>query len=217
MSFQRMLSLFFSAAILVVVFIFLALSSKLNKPSKDEIEVTNLPMSAVNVKPPVVVEVKSVSMADAESGVEGLLAMPVEVPLEPFGDLSESFDLQLPSFDVQLDEGLIVANALASADFDVTDVSQLDEVPRLLTPVQIRVPKQLAKQLATEKIEVVLIKLNVLIDDYGSVKLLSINQNPFPMLNEQVKALIKRTRFTVPLKDGKKVMSQFIWPIEVSV
>lgn len=210
-----MLSLFFSAAILVVLFIFLFLSAKLNKPPQDEIHVTNLPMLAMNAKPPVVVEARSVPLVDAEAGVEGLLAMPTEVVPESFGEFSESIDLQLPSFDVQVDEGLIVSDVLALTGLVMTDISQLDEMPRLLTPVQIRVPKQLAKQLAIEKIEVVLIKLNVLIDDHGSVQLLSINQNPFPILNEQVQALIKRTRFTVPLKDGKKVMSQFIWPIEV--
>lgn len=214
MSTQRVASMLFSIALLLVLLLFLAFSKRVSEPQENQIEIINLPMATTITKPMTNSQLPAPSLQNLDAGVNGLVAMAVDMPMQQFNESSIEWNLNMPSIDFSVDDALPLTG---SQGIEITEVAQLDEVPRLLTPVNIRMPKQLAKKLTKEKIERVLIKLSVLIDESGLVQLLSIKQNPYPVLNEQVQMLIKRTRFTVPLKDGKKVKSQFIWPIEVNV
>lgn len=214
MSTQRVASMLFSIALLLVLLLFLAFSKRVSEPQENQIEIINLPMATTITKPMTNSQLPAPSLQNLDAGVNGLVAMVVDMPMQQFNESSIEWNLNMPSIDFSVDDALPLTG---SQGIEITEVAQLDEVPRLLTPVNIRMPKQLAKKLTKEKIERVLIKLSVLIDESGLVQLLSIKQNPYPVLNEQVQMLIKRTRFTVPLKDGKKVKSQFIWPIEVNV
>lgn len=96
-------------------------------------------------------------------------------------------------------------------DWDAFDLNQLDELPRLLTPLQISLPKSLSRK----GINKVLIKLDILIDTHGQVTLINIIENPYSELVSAIQQLVHNSRFSVPSKDNETVKARFIWPVEI--
>jgi len=96
-------------------------------------------------------------------------------------------------------------------DWDAFDLNQLDELPKLLTPLQVTLPKSLRRK----GIDKVLIKLDILIDTNGQVTLINIIENPYSELTSSIQKLVNNSRFSAPSKDNEAVKARFIWPVEI--
>ncbi|MEP4889121.1 MAG: hypothetical protein ABJV04_03775 [Aliiglaciecola sp.] len=99
---------------------------------------------------------------------------------------------------------------MLSFDWQAFGLSDLDEMPKLLTELKIKFPDSLKRQGVTNAA----VELAVLIDEQGSVLLKNIKQNKYPELNVAIKKLVKQARFSIPRKDGIAVRASFNWPLE---
>lgn len=88
-------------------------------------------------------------------------------------------------------------------------LDELDDSPRLLTPLQIKFSPQM-RQKGVRKVAV---KLHVVIDQQGVVLLQAIKENPYPELASALRTMVRRARFTPPKRLGKRVRAEFIWPL----
>lgn len=111
-------------------------------------------------------------------------------------------------------------NKLSTPDFSEQDIafdtssfglSDLDTLPRLLTPLQIKFTSDMRRR----GVKKVAVKLHVQIDTYGRVLLKTIKENPYPQLNNALEALVRSAKFTPPKRHGKLVKAEFIWPLEL--
>jgi len=100
-----------------------------------------------------------------------------------------------------------------SVDWSAFNLDQLDGLPQLLSKVKFDIPAQLKRQ-NIRKFE---IALNVLIDENGRVKLINIKENPYPIFAKEISRFVKRSKFSIPTKNGAPVRAKFIWPIEVLI
>jgi outer membrane biosynthesis protein TonB len=109
--------------------------------------------------------------------------------------------ISTPSFDEQ------------SIEFDTSSfgLSDLDSLPRLLTPLNIKFTPDM-RRLGIKKVTV---KLHVQIDTHGQVYLKSIKHNDYPQLNNALKKLVRTAKFTPPKREGKLVKAEFIWPLNL--
>lgn len=100
-----------------------------------------------------------------------------------------------------------------SVEFDTASfgLSDLDSLPRQLTPLQVTFPAELRRK----GVKKVLVKLHVQIDTYGRVILKAIKENPYPELNKALVAVVRSAKFTPPKRHGKLVKAEFIWPLEL--
>lgn len=100
-----------------------------------------------------------------------------------------------------------------SMQFDTSSfgLSDLDSLPRLLTPLQITFTPDMKRQ----GVKKVTVKLHVQIDTYGRVLLKAIKENPYPQLNKALASLARSAKFTPPKRHGKSVKAEFIWPLEL--
>jgi uncharacterized membrane protein YqjE len=101
---------------------------------------------------------------------------------------------------------------LSSLDFSwqAFGLSELDELPRLLTKLSPLFPESL-KRRGIKKVDV---QLMVMIDERGGVFLKRINLNPYPELTKSIKRLVSQARFSIPKKNGVAVRTSFNWPVE---
>ena len=116
--------------------------------------------------------------------------------------------LKLP--EVKVDN--LHASMLSSLDFSwqAFGLSELDELPRLLTNLSPLFPESL-KRRGIKKVDV---QLSVMIDEKGGVLLKRINLNPYPELTKSIKRLVSQARFSIPKKNGVAVRTTFNWPVE---
>lgn len=98
-----------------------------------------------------------------------------------------------------------------TVDWQAFELNDLDSFPNLLTPLRVKLPTSLSRR----GVNNVLIKLDVVIDIDGQVKLLNIVENPYPELNSEINKMVRNSRFSAPQKDGAPVRARFIWPIEI--
>lgn len=101
---------------------------------------------------------------------------------------------------------------LNSLDFNwqAFGLSELDELPRLLTNLNPLFPESL-KRRGIKRVDV---QLSVMIDERGGVLLKRINLNPYPELTKSIKRLVSQARFSIPKKNGVAVRTIFNWPLE---
>ena len=100
-----------------------------------------------------------------------------------------------------------------SMAFDTSSfgLSELDALPKLLTPLQIKFTSDMRRK----GIKQVTVKLLVQIDTYGQVHLKAIKHNDYPQLNNALKKLAASAKFTPPKRHGKLVKAEFIWPLNL--
>ena len=130
----------------------------------------------------------------------------MQISLKPLDwDLTK---LKLP--EVKVDN--LHASMLSSLDFSwqAFGLSELDELPRLLTNLSPLFPESL-KRRGIKKVDV---QLSVMIDEKGGVLLKRINLNPYPELTKSIKRLVSQARFSIPKKNGVAVRTTFNWPVE---
>ncbi len=96
-------------------------------------------------------------------------------------------------------------------DWNTLDLNQLDDLPKLLTPLRVTFPKSLSRR----GIKQVVVKLDVVIDEQGQVSLVSIVENAHPELVSEIQKLVRNSRFSTPQKEGQPVRARFIWPVAI--
>lgn len=88
-------------------------------------------------------------------------------------------------------------------------LDQLDTLPRLITDLKVRFPKDLTDRGVVR----VAVELSVMIDETGSVYLKRVVRNPHPEMDAEIQRVIRRARFTTPTRNGMPVRAAFVWPL----
>lgn len=96
-------------------------------------------------------------------------------------------------------------------DWQTFGLGDLDQLPRLLTPIRVDFPDSLKRR----GINKALAKLHILIDESGQVFLKNISQLDYPELKPGLRQAVQQARFTSPKKSGLAVKAEFIWPVEL--
>ncbi len=96
-------------------------------------------------------------------------------------------------------------------NFDTSSfgLADLDALPRLLTPLQIKFTPDMNRK----GVKKFIAKLHIQIDQLGQVIFKSIKENPYPQLNQALIGLARSAKFTPPKRHGQPVKAEFIWPI----
>ncbi len=95
-------------------------------------------------------------------------------------------------------------------DWKAFGLRDLDSVPVNIVKGRPPFPKSLIRK----GINKAKVKLDVFIDEAGTVSLIKIKEMPYPVLENMIKKLIRTSRFSIPTKNGKPVKARFIWPVE---
>lgn len=106
-------------------------------------------------------------------------------------------------------ESLVFSFEQGPVDIPSFGLDDLDDLPRLLTPLKIKFTSAMRRSGVKE----VAVKLHVVIDEKGVVLLQGIKSNPHPELNSSLRKMVRSARFTSPERFGKKVRAEFIWPL----
>ena len=91
-------------------------------------------------------------------------------------------------------------------------LDELDDMPRLLTPISVRLPSSL-RQRGVRQAQV---QLHVIIHESGQVELVTAHKMDYAELHDLVPQIIRQARFTSPRREGIKVKAEFLWPLKVS-
>ena len=96
-------------------------------------------------------------------------------------------------------------------NWDAFSLDDLDNMPTLLTPLRITLPKSITRQGITE----VMVAADIIVHENGRVELIQVTQNPYPELKPEIDKLIRSSRFTPPKKGDDNVRVKFNWPIRI--
>lgn len=148
---------------------------------------------------------------------------PPEEPPPP--DLSEPPPpLDLAQLEMALNPGMgsDFANAFSVAGFDVAgdtaseimtfEISDLDEMPRLLKGVAPRHPRDLLRERIGGTV-----RLKVLLDENGRVQVQSVISSDYSAFEKPAIEAAERFRYTPPTKNGKPARTIFVLPIKFTV
>jgi outer membrane biosynthesis protein TonB len=175
---------------------------------KTELTIREVTLAAPPPAPPAQVQrshVKQIESPNLQLDAAGQGAQMLLSPEPLTLDLAK---LEVP--EVKVDN--LQTSMLSSLDFSwqAFGLSELDELPRLLTKVSTQFPDSLKRR----GIKKVGVQLSVMIDETGAVLLKQINHNPYPELTKSIKKLVGQARFSIPKKDGVAVRTSFNWPVE---
>lgn len=202
------------ASVLAVVIVVSALSiihlvRWLNDNAEQEVTVRNIDIAVLAPPPPPPppmeqppLETPTISISQPGTGV----AMQLDLVEPEIEQQQEQLDIDFQPKNIDWSKSLTV-------DWNAFNLDQLDGLPHLLSKVKFDIPTQL-KRLNIKKFD---IALNVLIDEDGRVTLININENPYPVFTKEISRFVKRSKFSVPTKNGEPVRAKFIWPIEVLI
>ncbi|WP_416305430.1 hypothetical protein [Neptunicella sp. SCSIO 80796] len=138
------------------------------------------------------------------------------VQVQGQGAQMQVIDIPQPDIKVELPDDPQITSSQPqwqslTIDWQAFELNDLDSFPNLLTPLRVKLPVSLSRR----GVNKVLIKLDVVIDIDGQIKLLDIVENPYPELNSEINKMVRNSRFSPPQKDGAPVRARFIWPIEI--
>ena len=153
--------------------------------------------------------------------VEIALPPPPPPPIsEPPPPPDQSMNIDLSQLDMNLNAGVgnIMAGVFAFKGFSASkdamsemkifNLAELDRKPRLLRKPSIKYPPSLKRK----KIEGD-VKLLVLINERGSVKVLKVLSTSHPEFTEAATKAVERSRYEAPKKGGKAVRTKFLLPV----
>ena len=145
---------------------------------------------------------------------------PPDTPEEPPPPPDQSMNIDLSQLDMNLNAGVgnIMAGVFAFKGFSASkdamsemkifNLAELDRKPRLLRKPSIKYPPFLKRK----KIEGD-VKLLVLINERGSVKVLKVLSTSHPEFTEAATKAVERSRYEAPKKGGKAVRTKFLLPV----
>lgn len=203
---QRLLSSLLSASFLVVLLAILFVATKFAEISEPLLEVRQIGVALPPPPPPpsqqTIQQQQDVSLQITNEGTGAIL---------PDINIPKTIDISQPEMpDITIDDVNFVEFTF---NREIFDLNQLDNLPALLTRVRITMPASLKKR----GIRSARVRLDVVIGVTGNVTLNRIVENPYSELNKEIDKLIRRSKFSIPHKEGVAVSARFIWPIEISV
>lgn len=134
--------------------------------------------------------------------------IPSPVALVAREDVAETFSVEeLEKPEIALESPMLARDL--SVNWAAFGLDQLDTLPRLITDLQVRFPKELADRGVAR----VAVELSVMIDESGSVYLKRVVKNAHAEMHGEIRRVIRRARFTTPTKDGVPVRAVFVWPL----
>jgi len=200
-----------AAIVMAIVLWTIAYSGNLDAQSPN-IEVRKINTVTLPPPPPPVVlrqqskavEAVNLKLISSPQSVQ-LKVSPLAVKLPklalPEQELSQTFELA-PTVST---EGL--AKTLTTFALD-----ELDQLPQLLSRLHLKLPSSLRRQgLTTAQLV-----LHIIIHESGKVELVAIDRLPYSELRPLVTDLIRQARFSAPIRHGKKVKAEFLWPVNIN-
>jgi len=198
----QLLACFGSAIVLALVLALLWLGNWLKASLPERIEVREVVMFSMTPPPP---------PPSAQRPTE---TAPVRLQIQGAGPKLEMMDvvpqLDLKDPEVPIDLAKQDWQSL-EIDWDAFNLHDLDQLPTLLTPVEVKFPRSLVRRGVTSA----KIRLEVIIGVDGKVTLVEILQNPHPELVSEIRRGIAASRFSVPQKNGEPVRARFAWAVEI--
>lgn len=208
---HRLLSFCFSLLIIGFLITVVILAKETTLLKDETIEIREIRLATPPPPPPPPPQAQQVESDAAPSldlSVSGAgVAMEfTEIKMKNSIDLSELEDPKVNSLQQDWNDSL-------SVNWNDFGLGELDEIPRLLTNIKI---EEYPQALIRRKIYHIKVVLNVFVDETGKTTLRQIRKNPYPEIEATIKRLVKKTRFSVPTKDGRPVRASFDWPVEFS-
>ena len=132
----------------------------------------------------------------------------------------QSMNIGLSLLDMSLNAGVgnVMAGAIAFKGFAARkdamsemktfNLAELDLKPRLLRKPSIKYPPSLKRQKVEGDV-----KLLVLINERGSVKVLKVLSSSHPEFTEAATKAVERSRYETPKKGGQAVRTKFLLPV----
>ena len=129
-------------------------------------------------------------------------------------------EIDLSQLDMNLNAGIgnVMSGAFAFKGFSaqrdamsemkIFNLAELDRKPRLLRKPSIKYPSALKKQKVEGDV-----KLLVLINERGSVKVLKVLSSSHPEFTEAATKAVERSRYEAPKKGGQAVRTKFLLPV----
>ena len=145
---------------------------------------------------------------------------PPDTPEEPPPPPDQSMNIDLSQLDMSLNAGVgnVMAGAFAFKGFSarqdamsemkIFNLAELDRKPRLLRKPSIKYPPTLKRQKVEGDV-----KLLVLINERGSVKVLKVLSSSHPEFTEAATKAVERSRYEAPKKGGQAVRTKFLLPV----
>lgn len=201
----------------VAVYSLLWLLTYQPSPSAAPDQVTVREVTTMRIKPPAAPPQTRRSQAEQQVVALTSVATAEQVTIK----VSE-LDIELPDMLVPelstTDTSAMVGQFQSLSNDDIVEdmltfgLDELDERPRLLTRITAKLPRELQRQ----GIKQSRIILHVIIHESGRVELMSTEKIDYPILNNTVPEVIRQARFTSPIRYGKQVKAEFLWPIIIT-
>jgi len=200
------------AALFVYALLWLLSSPTQLRDTTDKLTVRNVETASIRppVSPPKTMNSKLEqqvialsTVATRESVSIKLSELDVELPKTLLPELNDTNPQALIGQYQALNNDAVVEDMLTFR------LDELDEQPRLLSRIAARLPKKLQRS----GIRQARIILHVIIHENGRVEMLNIEKLAYPILNTLVPEVVRQARFTSPIRYGKPVKAEFLWPI----
>lgn len=145
---------------------------------------------------------------------------PPDTPEEPPPPPEQPMNLDLSQLDLSLNAGTgnMMAGAFgfkgfavqsdAMSEMKIFNLAELDRKPRLLRKPAIKYPPTLKRQKMEGNV-----RLLVLINERGSVKVLKVLSSDHPEFTEAATKAVQRSRYEAPKKGGQAVRTKFLLPV----
>ena len=145
---------------------------------------------------------------------------PPDTPDEPPPPPEQAMDIDLSQLDLSLNAGVgnvmsgafafkgFAAKSNAMSEMKIFNLSELDRKPRLLRKPAVKYPVSLKRK----KIEGE-VRLLVLINERGSVKVLKVLSSSHAEFTESATKAVERSRYEAPKKNGQPVRTKFLLPV----
>lgn len=204
--FRRVSSMLLSVVVLAIALSVLWIGHNLKASMPDTVTVREIAIFMPPPPPPPPPSTTQQSMID----------VPITVQVQGKGSALKMVNIKKQQIDIAKPDVLTIDIASTQwqsleVNWDAFDLNDLDSFPTLLSSLRVVFPRSLTRK----GINYALVKLDVLIDEEGSVSLISVVKNPYPELNPEIHKLVRNSRFTSPTKDNLNVRARFIWPIEI--
>ena len=95
--------------------------------------------------------------------------------------------------------------------FGLAGVSELDQVPMVVSAPVFAYPKEATERGLTE----FNLRYHIIIDEQGRTYPIALVENPFPSLNAEFMAFAAQVRFSPPTRLGIPVKTEYVWPVKI--
>ena len=145
---------------------------------------------------------------------------PPDTPDEPPPPPDQSMEIDLSQLDISLNAGVgnVMAGAFAFKGFaaksdamsemKIFNLADLDRKPKLLRKPSVKYPPSLKRNKVEGNV-----RLLVLINERGSVKVLKVLSSDHPEFTESATKAVERSRYEAPKKNGQPVRTKFLLPV----